>query len=45
MMIFRAGAEMDLIFGDFSREKSLKILPIDSNEQEIAAIFILDLNY
>ena len=27
MMIFKVGAEMDMIFVDFSRKKSLKIHP------------------
>ena len=46
IMIFRVGAEMGVIFMDFSREKSWNNLPIDCNEQlPITKIVILDKTY
>ena len=39
-MIFKAGAELEVIFMDFSREKSPNNPSIDSNEKEIAHIAV-----
>ena len=40
IMIFRVGAEIDVIFVDFSKEKPWNNSPIDSNEYEITDIII-----
>ena len=45
-MIFRVGAEMDVIFMDFSRKNPSNNPPIESNEQEITDILsVLDRNH